>query len=157
MEPIVRSRLKLAGVVFVFLWFFIGGIAHFAATETEMRIVPPYIPWPRAAVLMSGVFELLGAAGLLWRSTRRPAGIGLFVLTIAVTPCHIYMLQRPELFPVPIWALWLRLPIQLALLALIAWCTPAERRFLRRRSSARAQSPSAAECTRSRGWPRRTE
>ena len=117
------SRGKLVGVAFVFLWFFIGGIAHFAATEMEMRIVPPYIPWPRAAVLVSGVFELLGAAGLLWWPTRRWAGIGLFVLTIAVTPAHIYMLQQPELFPVPYWALMLRLPLQVALLVLIAWST----------------------------------
>ena len=122
------SRLKLAGLAFVFLWFFVGGIAHFVATETEMRIVPPYVPWPRAAVLVSGVFELLGTAGLIWRPTRRAAGIGLFLLTIAVTPCHIYMLERPELFPIPLWALWLRLPIQLALLALIAWCTSPDRR-----------------------------
>ena len=117
------SRGKLVGVAFVFLWFFIGGIAHFAATEMEMRIVPPYIPWPRAAVLVSGVFELLGAAGLLWRPTRRWAGIGLFVLTVAVTPAHIYMVQQPELFPVPYWALLLRLPLQVALLVLIAWST----------------------------------
>jgi uncharacterized membrane protein len=108
---------------FVFLWFFIGGIAHFAATSTEMRIVPPYIPWPRAVVLVSGVFELLGAAGLLYRPTRRAAGIGLFLLTVAVTPAHIYMLQRPELFGIPYWALILRLPLQAALLALIAWST----------------------------------
>lgn len=117
-----RSRLKRAGVAFVFLWFVVGGVAHFAATEAEMKIVPPYVPWARAAVLVSGVFELVGAAGLLWLPTRRAAGAGLFVLTIAVTPCHIYMLQRPELFPVPVWALWLRLPVQLALLVLIAWC-----------------------------------
>jgi len=107
----------------VFLWFLIGGIAHFVATETEMRIVPPYIPWPRAAVLVSGVFELLGAAGLLWPPTRRLAGWGLFALTLVVTPAHIYMLQRPELFAVPYWALVLRLPVQVALLALIAWST----------------------------------
>ena len=126
------SRGRLAGLAVVFLWFFVGGIAHFAATETEMRIVPPYIPWPHAAVLVSGVFELLGAAGLLWRPTRRAAGIGPYLLTIAVTPAHIYMLQRPELFPIPVWALWLRLPIQVALLALIAWCTAPDQRFLRR-------------------------
>lgn len=108
----------------MFLWFLIGGIAHFVATEVEMRIVPPYVPWPRAAVLVSGVFELLGAAGPLWWPTRRAAGIGLFLLTIAVTPCHVYMLQRPELFPsIPLWALWVRLPNQVVLLALIAWCT----------------------------------
>jgi uncharacterized membrane protein len=114
--------LKL-GLGFVFLWFAIGGVAHFAATSTEMRIVPPYIPWPRAVVLVSGAFELLGAAGLLFQRTRRAAGIGLLALTIAVTPAHIYMLQRPDLFAVPYWALILRLPLQAALLALIAWCT----------------------------------
>ena len=126
------TRSRRLAIAFVFLWFALGGVAHFVATETEMRIVPPYISWPREAVLISGVFELLGAAGLLWRRTRRLAGIGLFVLTIAVTPAHFYMLQQPGLFPsVPYWALVARLPVQVALLALIAWSTwprsPAER------------------------------
>jgi len=112
---------RLVGLVFVFMWFLLGGVAHFVATDTEMRIVPPFIPWPRAVVLVSGVFELLGAAGLLWRPTRRAAAIGLLALTIAVTPAHIYMLQRPELFSVPYWMLVLRIPMQVALLALIAW------------------------------------
>lgn len=116
-------KAQIAGLAFVFIWFFVGGIMHFVATDTEARIVPPYIPWPVAAVLVSGVFELLGAAGILIGRTRRAAGIGLFLLTLAVTPAHIYMLQRPELFPVPLWALWLRLPIQAALLWLIAWST----------------------------------
>ena len=115
---------KRIGLAIVFLWFLIGGIAHFVLTETEMRIVPPWIPWPRAAVLVSGVFELLGAAGVLWQPTRRAAGWGLFALTLAVTPAHFYMLQRPDLFPsVPYWALIARLPLQVALLALIVWST----------------------------------
>ncbi|MBC7469796.1 MAG: hypothetical protein H7322_10760 [Ramlibacter sp.] len=118
------STRRRVGLAIVFLWFAIGGIAHFALTETEMRIVPPWVPWPREAVLVSGVFELLGAAGLLWRPTRRAAGWGLFALTLAVTPAHLYMLQRPELFPsVPYWALLARLPLQVALLALIVWST----------------------------------
>lgn len=116
----LKPAMRMA-VAFVFLWFFIGGIGHFVFTEAEMRIVPPYIPWPRGAVLASGVFELLGAAGLLWQPTRRLAAWGLFALTLAVTPAHVYMLQQPELFPsVPYWALILRLPMQAALLALIA-------------------------------------
>jgi uncharacterized membrane protein len=88
-----------------------------------MRIVPPAIPWPRAVVLVSGACELLGALGLLLAATRRSAGIGLFLLTIAVTPAHFYMLQHPERFGVPLWALWLRLPVQVALLMLIGWAT----------------------------------
>jgi uncharacterized membrane protein len=117
------SRGRVAGLGFVFLWFLIGGIAHFAKTDLEMRIVPPYMPSPRAAVLVSGVFELLGAVGLLVPRTRLAAGVGLFLLTIAVTPAHIYMLQRPDLLGVPFWALVLRLPMQVALLGLIAWST----------------------------------
>ena len=115
-------RASRAALAFIFLWFFLGGIAHFVFTEAEMRIVPPYIPWPRGAVLVSGIFELLGAVALLWPPSRRAAAWGLFALTLAVTPAHIYMLQQPGLFPaVPYWALVLRLPLQVALLALIAW------------------------------------
>lgn len=122
---------RRAGLAFVFLWFFLGGIAHFAFTATEMRIVPPWVPWPRASVLVSGLCELLGATGLLWRFSRRAAGWGLFALTIAVTPANVYMLQRPDLFPsVPTGVLWLRLPLQLGLLALIVWSTaPGRRRY----------------------------
>jgi len=32
------------------LWSAIGGVAHFAVIDAEMRIVPPSIPWPRVAV-----------------------------------------------------------------------------------------------------------
>lgn len=116
--------LRTVTLAFVFLWFFVGGVAHFAFTELEMRIVPPWIPWPREAVLISGVFELLGALGLIWRRTRRAAGWGLFALTIAVTPANIYMLQQAEMFPaVPYWALVARLPLQVLLLAAIWWST----------------------------------
>ena len=117
------SRARLIGLVVVFLWFFVGGIAHFVATDAEVRLVPPYIPWPRTAVLVSGAFELLGSAGVLFNATRRAAGMGLFALTICVTPVHIYMLQQPELFAVPYWALIVRIPLQVALLALIARST----------------------------------
>ena len=119
------ERRPLVGLVVVFLWFSIGGMAHFAATELEMTIVPPYVPWPRLVVLATGVLELLGAAALPWEKTRRLAGLGLFALTIAVTPAHFYMLQEHERFPVPYWALLLRLPLQVALLWLIAWSTKA--------------------------------
>lgn len=118
------SRARQVGLAFVFLWFFIGGIAHFAATELEMRIVPPWIPWPRAAVLVTGVLELLGAAGLLWRPSRRAAGWGLALLTVAVTPANVFMLRQAADFPaVPVWVLVARLPLQAVLLVLILWST----------------------------------
>lgn len=125
--PAMTPILRRIGLILVFLWFLFGGVAHFSLTAVEMRIVPPVIPWPRAAVLISGVFELLGAVGILIPATRRAAGIGLFLLTIAVTPANVYMLQHAELFNVPRWALIVRLPFQVALLALILWSTWAPR------------------------------
>ncbi len=136
-EPPAAVRgWRLAGLIFVFLWFLIGGIAHFVATDLEMRIVPPWIPWPRAVVLVSGVLELAGAVALLWRPSRRLAGWGLFALTLAVTPANLYMLQHAAQFAVPYWALVLRLPLQVALLVLILWSTAASRR-----SPAKASAP----------------
>jgi uncharacterized membrane protein len=121
--PAMTPVLKRIALILVFLWFLFGGVAHFSLTEVEMRIVPPAIPWPRATVLISGVFELLGAVGILIPATRRAAGIGLFLLTIAVTPANVYMVQHAELFNVPRWGLIVRLPFQVVLLALILWST----------------------------------
>lgn len=123
--PRTPSKERLAGLTFVFVWFFIGGIAHFAKTDLEVSIMPPYVPWPRAAVLVSGVFELWGAFGILYGPTRRVAGIGLLALTTAVTPANLYMAQHPDQFHIAEWILIARLPLQLALLALIDWSTSA--------------------------------
>ncbi len=123
-----RVIARWVGLGFVFLWFALGGVAHFKYTATEMKIMPPYLPWPHALVIISGVFELLGAAGLLLRRTRRYAGWGLLGLTIAVTPANVYMLQRHDLFGFPVWLLVARLVLQAALLALIWWSTQPEKK-----------------------------
>ena len=123
-----RTAGRWIGLGFVFLWFALGGLAHFKYTATEMKIMPPYLPWPYALVIISGVFEWLGAVGLLLKQTRRYAGWGLFALTIAVTPANVYMLQRHDLFDFPMWLLVARLPLQAALLALIWWSTQPEKK-----------------------------
>jgi len=45
---------RLAGRLFLFPWFLFGGFAHFVATDTGVRLVPPEIPFPYAAVRVSG-------------------------------------------------------------------------------------------------------
>lgn len=118
------SRLQRAGLAFVFLWFFIGGIGHFVATDFFVRIVPPYIPWPLAAVYVSGVFELIGAFALFSARLRSWAGYGLLLLIVCVTPANLWMWQHPELFPqFPPPMLSLRLVIQVLLLWVVWWST----------------------------------
>lgn len=100
---------------------------HFITPEFFLAIMPPYVPYHEAAVAISGVFEILGALGLLFKRSRRMAGIGLFVLTLSVSPANIYMSMNPELFrDVSELALTIRLVIQLLLLACIWWSTTAD-------------------------------
>lgn len=116
-----RKRIAL-GIVFA--WFLIGGIGHFAAPEFFLKIVPPALPLRLEAVYLSGAFELLGALGLLHPRTRRAAGIGLVLLTVAVTPANIYMWLHPELFrAIPAPLLGGRLLLQVVLIACIWWST----------------------------------
>ena len=116
--------LKNTGRGFIFAWFFLGGIAHFTLTEFFLRIVPPYIPYPIACVYISGVFELLGAFGILLPKTRQLAGYGLILLTTILTLANIHMYLHAELFAgIPEWMLAARLPLQAVLIWLIWWST----------------------------------
>jgi uncharacterized membrane protein len=121
------SPARLAGLAVVFVWFALGGLGHFIATDAAALLVPPGLPAPRTLVLVSGAAEWLGAAGLLLPATRRAAGWGLCLLTVAVTPVHVSMLQHAEQWDIPLWALVLRLPLQGALLWLIWWSTATRR------------------------------
>lgn len=120
------NKLKLAGLGFVFCWFFFGGMGHFLGTAFFLSIVPPYIPHPLAMVYLSGVFELIGAISLFSSRWRPAAGWGLVLLTLCVTPANLYMWQHPELFPDFSPAiLSVRMVIQVLLIACIIWSTRA--------------------------------
>lgn len=96
---------------------------HFVRPESFLGIVPEFLPRPDLVVAISGVGELLGAAGLIFRSTRRAAGVGLIMLLVAVFPANIKMLADAIANDAsPLWqaGLWLRLPLQ-PLLIWMVW------------------------------------
>jgi uncharacterized membrane protein len=106
------------------IFYVSAGVAHFVVPATYLRVMPPYIPWPLAMIYLSGAAEILGGVGVLipdgfvFRHTRVAAAWGLVVLLIAVSPVHINMCLHPDRFPgIPLWAIWLRLPLQLPLIA----------------------------------------
>ncbi len=116
--------LKNMGLTVVFLFFMGGGIAHFISTDFFVAIMPPYIGYHREIVYISGVFEILGAIGILIPALRQWAGNGLLLLVVLVSPANIHMWLHPDLFPdVPPTFLSIRLVLQVALLVLIWWCT----------------------------------
>ncbi|WP_232344939.1 methyltransferase domain-containing protein [Actinoplanes awajinensis] len=71
--------------------FVMTGTAHFVGLrDTMIAMVPPGLPAPAALVSISGALELLGAVGLLWSRTRPWAGLGLFLLLLAVFPANVH-------------------------------------------------------------------
>jgi uncharacterized membrane protein len=102
------------------------GIAHFVNPNAFVKIVPKIAPdpWPMVAVLVSGFFEIAGGIGLLIPRVQRIAAIGLVLLYVAVFPANINMAMndiQPDGFHVPAAAMWLRLPFQIAFIAIAWW------------------------------------
>jgi uncharacterized membrane protein len=130
----VRAALR----VLLALLFVTGGLLHFLVPGPFVQIVPPYLPWSRALVLVSGACEILGGCGLLVPRLRRAAGWCLIALLVAVFPANLHMALgdvRVEGLDIPPLLLWLRLPVQAVLIALAWWCGVA---------AGRVTSPSAS-------------
>ena len=69
---------------------------------------------------------MLGLLLLVPRFTRLAAW-GLILLLIAVFPANLNMARNPALFPeIPPIAAWVRLPLQLVLIAWAYWYTRAD-------------------------------
>ena len=115
---------KNLGLAIVFLFFMGGGITHFSDPAFYESIMPPWIGFHTEIVYISGIFEILGAVGILLPPLRQWAGNGLILLVICVTPANIHMWLNPDLFPdVPPAFLTIRLVLQVGLLLLIWWST----------------------------------
>ena len=100
------------------LLFVLAGAAHFVRPGMYVKIMPPYLPWHRELVYLSGLFEIVLGVLLLIPRTTSPAAWGLIALLIAVFPANLHMAQNPELYPgINPVLLWLRLPLQGVLIA----------------------------------------
>jgi uncharacterized membrane protein len=99
-----------------------AGILHFATPAPFESMVPAALPAPGALVAVSGLFEILGGAGLFVPRVRVAASYGLVLLYLAVFPANINMALHPELWQaIPALLLWARLPLQLVLVAWALW------------------------------------
>jgi uncharacterized membrane protein len=109
--PPSTSRVALS------ILFAVAGVLHFIFTPAYLRIMPSYLPAPLLLVWISGAAEIGGGLGLLYPQTRVAAAWGLVLLLICVFPANLTMVIDPGRFPtVPLWASWLRLPLQIPLI-----------------------------------------
>lgn len=124
-----RNQVKTAARWTLAFFVIYAGVAHFRNPEPFVTIVPDYLPAPHLLVAVSGFFEILGGVGLLVPRTRRAAAWGLVALFVAVFPANVNMaVKHLPLAGIssPI-LLWLRLPLQLVLIAWAYWFTKREK------------------------------
>lgn len=128
MDPLHTAQLVLR--IGLAVAFAAMGVLHFVPPVARgMRAMIP-APlrrpgWPAALVTITGVCELLGAAGLLapWPELRLAAGICLAVFLVAVFPANAVAARDPQRFGRTAIPFWPRLALQVLLIVLVLAAT----------------------------------
>jgi uncharacterized membrane protein len=127
MKPLTIFKLVMMYLLAV---LFIGaGVNHFWHVDFYLGIMPPYLPWPRELVYLSGACEVaLGVLLVIPRCTPLAAW-ALIALLLAVFPANIHMaIHSDDYNEYSPTLLWLRLPLQGVLIAWAYWYTALPRR-----------------------------
>jgi len=107
------------------VFFMLAGINHFVMPEWYMaNQMPPWVPFPTAALIISGIAEMLGGFGLLVTALRRWACWGLVALLVLVFPGNIHMLSasmQATGWSGETFGLILRLPFQSLAIIVLLW------------------------------------
>lgn len=86
---VVALRIALA------LMFLLTASAHWGRRRADLvRMVPPVFSQAELLVTVTGVLEIMGAAGLLVPATARWAALGLFVLLLALFPANVHAARQ---------------------------------------------------------------
>ena len=86
--------------------------------------MPPYIPFHEFFIYLSGFFEILFGFLLLFKKTRKFAGIGLIYLLVFVFPAnvHLYLSEvAQKALSITQNDALIRLPFQLPLMIIAFW------------------------------------
>jgi uncharacterized membrane protein len=111
----------LVSRIIIALFFIYAGYAHFKKAWFFYKITPPYLQdWKKPINTIVGIAEIAGGVGLLIPQTQVWAAWGIIALLIAVFPANIYMLtSKGAGMKIKMWFLWLRIPLQFVLIALM--------------------------------------
>ena len=107
------------------LMLFFTASAHFTRMKEDLvRMTPPWVPRPEAAVTLTGICEILGAVGILVPDLQRLAGLALIVMFVCLLPANVYAARAGlTLRGKAVTSLWLRVPMQLVFIGLTWWST----------------------------------
>jgi uncharacterized membrane protein len=67
------------------------GLVHLGRPDLFLPIMPDWVPFPREVVLLTGVWEMIGAVALLWPGMRANwwGGVMMAAYAVVVYPANI--------------------------------------------------------------------
>ncbi len=84
--PRYRYRAALRWVLAAL--YVAAGIAHLWVPEKLLLIMPSWVPFPTAVIMLTGVFELVASTALVTKPLRWWAGVGLALYALCVWPAN---------------------------------------------------------------------
>ena len=115
-------NLQFAGNLAMLIMLCFTALGHILFAKGMSLMIPPFLPFKKALVYLTGLAEVILGLALLSPSTRPYAGYGLIVFFILIVPANIYAAihhldieKGTNTGPGPGY-LWFRIPMQLFLI-----------------------------------------
>lgn len=118
----------LAGNIAMSVMLVFTAIGHFAFVKGMEMMMPPFIPFKAAMVYITGIIEVMAAAGLLIPSLQLLTAHLLILFFILILPVNIYAASKNVDYQKGthegpgLSYLWFRIPFQLFLIAWVYLC-----------------------------------
>jgi uncharacterized membrane protein len=99
------------------LVYLLAGGMHFIKPRMYLAIMPPFLPFPKLLVAVSGIMEMALGLAICFEPVRDIALYGMVLMLLLFLMVHFHMLRdKKASLGLPRWALVLRIPLQFALI-----------------------------------------
>lgn len=111
------------------LLFVLGGANHFRVPDFYISMMPDYLPAHAFLVQLSGATEIVAGFMLAIPGLSRWGAWFIIAHLIVFFTVHFWMIQHAEdlYSEIPLAALWLRIPLQVAFIVWAYWFVGAEK------------------------------
>ena len=123
-SKISMEKVKNYSIVFWSLGLIAIGFLHLIKPDFFLHVMPPYFPFPKILVALSGVVEIIFGICFWQKKLHYAIAIGIILMLVVYLPVHIYMITDNDILnklepSISLFVAWVRLPLQFVFIAWI--------------------------------------
>jgi uncharacterized membrane protein len=122
-----KHDYQLAARISMSVMLLFTAVGHFAFPKGMIKMIPAPVPFKKTLVIISGLFEIVAAIGLVLPDMYTGTGWLLIVFFVLILPANINAAihnvdyQNPDATGKGLGYLWFRVPLQLFFIGWIYW------------------------------------